>query len=108
MKLNEITKDEFLNKLKDPLHADVKQQCEQFRKHIKNMGWGVSLTRLRDKGWRIEAGTTYKDKHTDNIRIEKEFNHYFIDSGFSTIHNLNTFLIDTRTHYIIWKLNLIR
>lgn len=64
MKLSEITKKGFLNTLKDPKNARLRELIKEFRQRLNELGWKV---------------TSRYDKHQNTFRVEANYEMYITD-----------------------------
>jgi len=91
MRLNEITKKEFLDKLKNPALAHVKGKFFAFKKSVAERGWNAELiTRTDDsvivRSYRFEGQT-----RVNEIKFRAYM--YFVDSEVDNKYGID--VIDT-------------
>ena len=54
MRLSEITKDEFLTKLKDPKRTEAKEFAKTFLSQAKDIGWELKGLRREGRDWVVQ------------------------------------------------------
>lgn len=83
MKLYEITKDEFVDKLKDPLKFKIKEHINKLRATLRSTGYKISRVKyIHHKEWNIIKFVVFfseneEIKSDNSTRLQRlVFNHF--------------------------------
>lgn len=81
MKLSEITKDEFVDKLKDPALFAFKKHFSEYEAELKDIGWNVELKQHTDDSYIVLAHRQEANPFASSVEEARDLAYvHFIES----------------------------
>ncbi len=105
-----LTKEQFVNRLKDPLGAVIEEKFVAFADQTEAQQWFTTLAKMDENLWHIETKLVTRNDgvctaNADNV--EALFNYLFTISGFAEHNNIVIKKIHHNGGMLRWALNAL-